>query len=231
MPADAVSDGSGDSPGVRPRIAIRLRDHLLTTIDLTATFVLAIECALAAVRADLDLFGILVLAFVGSTGGGVMRDLLLGEHPPAAFRDRRYPAIAVAAATVVIVAGLTYGRIGSWTPPTVLEIIEAAGLAFAAVAGAQKAIDYELNAASVVVIAIIGGCGGGVLRDLLTAQIPRVLRADFYATAALIGAMLMVVLVRRAGMSKVFSAVFTGLTVFALRSVAAVEGWALPHLH
>ncbi len=209
---------------------IRIRDHLLTAIDLTATFVLAVECALAAVHADLDLFGILVLAFVGSTGGGVMRDLLLGEHPPAAFRDRRYPAIALAAAVAVIAAGEVTGRIGDWTPPLMLDVIEAAGLAFAAVAGAQKALDCGLNAASVVVIAIVCGCGGGVLRDVLTAQIPHVLRADFYATAALLGAVLMVVLVRRVGTSKSLAALCTGLTVFALRIAALAGGWALPHL-
>ena len=229
MPAEADEEGSGSRVS-RPRIAIRLRDHLLTTIDLAATFILAVECALAGVRADLDLFGVLVLAFVGSTGGGVMRDLLLGEHPPAAFRDRRYPAIAVAAATAVIVAGLTNGRIGSWTPPVVIDVIEAAGLAFAAVAGAQKALDYGLNAASVVVIAIVGGCGGGVLRDVLTAHIPRVLRADFYATAALIGAWAMVVLVRRFGISMSVAAFCAGLVIFALRGAAISGGWELPHL-
>ena len=210
---------------------IRIRDHLLTAVDLAATFVLAVECALTAVRADLDLFGILVLAFVGSTGGGVMRDLLLGEHPPAAFRDRRYPAIALAAAVTVIIAGEATGTIGDWTPPVVLDGIEGAGLAFAAVAGAQKAIDFGLNAASVVVIAIVGGCGGGVLRDVLTAQIPHVLRADFYATAALIGAVLMVVLVRHTGASKSLAALCTGLTVFSLRIAALAYNWSLPHLH
>ena len=76
--------------GLRERLFDdRIRDRVLTSVDLAATFVLASECAVAAVRADLDLFGILVLAFVGATGGGVLRDLILGEHPPAAFRDWR----------------------------------------------------------------------------------------------------------------------------------------------
>ena len=209
----------------------RLRDHLLTAVDLAATFVFAAECALAAVRADLDLFGILVLAFVGAVGGGVIRDLLLGEHPPAAFRDRRYPAIALSAAVAVILAGALTGNIGAWTPPAVLDLIEAAGLALAAVAGAQKALDYSLNAASVVIIAVVGACGGGLLRDVLLAHVPRVLRADFYATAALLGAMLMVLLVRRAGVRKAAAALATGAVVFGLRLAAILSGWSLPHLH
>ena len=210
---------------------IRIRDHVLTAVDLSATFVFATECALAGVRADLDLFGILVLAFVGAVGGGgVMRDLLLGEHPPAAFRDWRYAAVAVGATALVLVASIAAGRVGNWTPPVVLDVIEAAGLAFATVAGAQKAIDYALNGASVVIIAIVGSCGGGVLRDVLTARIPRVLHADFYATVALLGGLLMVVLIRRFGLGKAPGAAITAMFVFGLRSAALAGGWALPHL-
>lgn len=207
----------------------RIRDHLLTGVDLAATFVLAVECALAGVRADLDLFGIAVLAFVGSTGGGVMRDLLVGEVPPAAFRDRRYPVNALAAAAAVIAAGLAVGPIGRWTPPAAVDMVEAAGLALAALAGAQKALDYRLNGASVVIIAVVGACGGGVLRDILTAQIPRVLRADFYATAAVAGALLLLAL-RRAGVRPPAAAVLTGAAVFGLRLAAIGGGWSLAHL-
>ncbi len=217
-----------DDPAPPPRRGIR--DRLLTTIDLAATLILSTEFALAGVRADLDVFGIGVLAFVGAVGGGVIRDLLLGEHPPAAFRDRRYPVIALAGAAAIVVASLVTGSVATWTPPRLLDIIEAAGLALAAVAGARKALDYGLNGASVVAVAVVGGCGGGVLRDVLTAQIPRVLRADFYATAAVVGAIVMVVLVRRVRASKQVAAAATGLTVFALRTAAILGDWSLPHL-
>lgn len=210
---------------------IRVRDHLLTAIDLAATFVLAIECALTAVHSDLDIFGVLVLAFVGSTGGGVMRDLLLGDHPPAAFRDRRYLVIALAGGVTVIAASALAGKIGNWTPPQFLDGIEAAGLAFATVAGAKKALDFGLNAASVVVVAIVGGCGGGILRDVLTARIPHVLHADFYATAALLGAILMVALMRHTSVPKPLASLLSGLTVFAVRIAALAGGWSLPHPH
>lgn len=207
----------------------RIRDRLLTTVDLAATFVLAAECALAAVRADFDLFGILVLAFVGSTGGGVIRDLLLGEHPPAALRDWRYAALAVAATAVVVAASLTLGRVADWSPPLAVDVFEAIGLALAVVAGAQKSIDYRLNAASVVIIGTINGCGGGILRDVLSARVPRVLHEDFYATAALAGAAVMVVLVRR-GLGKGVGGAVAGVTIFALRTAALLGEWRLPHL-
>lgn len=208
----------------------RIRDRVLTAVDLAATFVLAAECALAAVRLDLDLFGILVLAFVGSVGGGVIRDLLLGEHPPAAFRDWRYAALAVAATAAVVAASMAFGRVGDWSPPLAVDIFEAVGLALAAVAGARKSLDYGLNAASVVIIATVNGCGGGIFRDVLTARLPHVLHEDFYATAALLGATLIVVLVQRFGVGKGAAGAIGGVAIFALRTVALLGEWRLPHL-
>lgn len=215
------------------RFSIRtghIRDHVVTTVDLTATFILAVECALTAVRADFDLFGILMLAFVGSTGGGVIRDLLLGEHPPAALRDWRYAALAVAATGTLVVATFVLGRVGDFTPPFEVDVFEGAGLSLAAVAGARKSMDYKLNAPSVVAIATINGCGGGILRDLLSAQIPHVLHEDFYATAALAGAVVMVVLARRSPLSKSAAVTIGGVTIFALRTAAILQDWRLPHL-
>lgn len=208
----------------------RLGDHVLTVVDLAATFVLATECALAGVQADFDLFGILVLAYVGSVGGGVMRDLLLGEHPPAPFRDWRYAALAVLATTVVIAASLALGSIRDATPPVAIDIFEAVGLALAAVAGARKSIDYGLNAAAVIVIGTINGCGGGILRDILSNRIPHVLHADFYATAALAGAAVMALLVKRFRVRMDMAGAIAGTLIFALRTAALLGDWRLPHL-
>ena len=208
----------------------RIGDRVLTAVDLAATFVLAAECAVVAVRVDLDLFGILVLAFVGSTGGGVLRDLILGEHPPAAFRDWRYAALAVAATALVVGVGLTTGHVSDWTPPVALDVLEAVGLALAAIAGAEKSLDYNLNIAGVTIIAVVNGCGGGILRDVLSAQVPRVLHADFYATVALLGGVLMFLLVRHTPLSRTFSSLITGLAIVTLRTAAILGEWRLPHL-
>lgn len=208
----------------------RIRDTMLTTVDLAATFVLACECALVGVQADFDVFGILVLAFVGSVGGGVIRDLLLGEHPPAPFRDWRYAALALAATASVVAAWLLLGRVGDFTPPLAVDVFEGVGLSLAAVAGARKSIDYQLNSASVVVIATVNGCGGGILRDVLSARVPRVLHEDFYATAALAGAAVMVVLMRRCNVRKDVAGAIGGCAIVALRTAALLGAWRLPHL-
>jgi uncharacterized membrane protein YeiH len=209
----------------------RIRDRVLDAVDLAATFVLAAECALTAVQADFDLFGILVLSFVGSVGGAVIRDLLLGEHPPAPFRDWRYAALALAATTLVILASLVFGAVGNFTPPLLLDVFEGAGLALAATAGARKCLDYKLASAAVVIIATVNGCGGGMLRDVLTARVPHVLHADFYATAVLAGATLIVLLVRRFGFRPDLAGALGGIAIFALRTAALFGHWALPHLH
>lgn len=210
--------------------ATRIRDRALEGVDLAATFVLALECALAGVQADLDLFGILVLSFVGSVGGAVIRDLLLGEHPPAPFRDWRYAALAVAATLAVVAASLIGGHVGDFTPPLAIDIFEAAGLALAAMAGARKSLDYKLNSAAVVVIATVNGCGGGMLRDVLTARIPSVLHENFLATAAVAGAVLLVLLVRRFGIRQDLAEPIAGIAIFALRTAALIGEWRLPHL-
>ena len=208
----------------------RIRDKALEGVDLAATFVLAVECALTGVQADLDLFGILVLSFVGSVGGAVIRDLLLGEHPPAPFRDWRYAALAVAATLAVIGASLIVGHVGDFTPPLAIDIFEAVGLALAAIAGARKSLDYKLNGAAVVVIATVNGCGSGMLRDVLTARVPSVLHEDFYATAAVAGAVLLVLLVKRFGIRQNLAEPIAGVTIFALRTAALIGEWRLPHL-
>lgn len=209
---------------------VTIRDRVLTTIDLIATFILAVECALVAVQADLDLFGILVLAFCGAAGGAILRDLLLGEHPPAALRDWRYAALAIGATVCVMALSLVSGEAGRITPPLNVELIEAAGLAFAAVAGARKSIDYGLNGAAVVIIATINGCGGQVLRDVLSMRLPHVLHTDFYATAALAGATLMVVLIRRVGLRRDVATAVAGVAILGLRAAALLGDWQLPHL-
>lgn len=209
---------------------IRLHDRVLDVVDLAATFVLATECALLGVHLDFDLFGILVLAFIGSVGGGVLRDLLLGEHPPAALRSWRYAVVAVVATTGVVAASAILGPVGTYTPPIFIDVFGAVGLALAAIAGARKSLDYKLNAASVIIIATINSCGGGILRDVLSARVPHVLHQDFLATAALLGATLMVVLIRVFGVRAGVAAVIAGVLLFALRAAALFGGWSLPHL-
>ncbi len=194
----------------------------LVWVDLGATLVFAVEGALAARFADLDLFGVLVLSFATALGGGIVRDVLIGAVPPNALRDVRYPLTAFFGGTLVVL----------FSPPLTatsnlwLLGLDAAGLSLFAVAGTQKALDRGLPALSAALLGAITGAGGGTLRDVFLARIPLVLRADVYATAACFGAFVLIVC-RRRGASLRTSALAGAMACFVLRMVSVWRGWEL----
>jgi uncharacterized membrane protein YeiH len=200
-------------------------DKLLLILDFAGTFVFAIEGALAAENGNLDLLGAMVLAFATALGGGIIRDLLIGASPPNSIRDWRYGAIAFAGAAAVFFFPTPLHGI----PPGVLIILDAAGLSLFAVAGAEKALAFGINPFIAVLMGGITGVGGGTIRDVLLAQIPAVLRADVYATAALAGAAV-VVIGLRLKLPHASVAIAGGVSCFVLRVVSVWRHWNLPHV-
>ncbi len=202
-----------------------IRKHVVLAADLAGTVVFAIEGANAAIRAGLDLLGVLVLSFIVALGGGMVRDLLIGDAPPSAIRDWRYPVLAFAAG---LVAFLFHTQVTA-LPASLLTTLDAAGLALFAVAGAEKALDFKINPFIAMLMGAITGCGGGVIRDVLLARVPMVLVADIYASAALLGAAVLV-LGRRLGCPPAVAALVGGLVCFTLRVAAVRYGWQLPRI-
>src|ERR1700760_3550898 len=162
--------------------------HLLVAIDLLGTAVFAAEGASTAVEARLDVLGLLVLGFVTALGGGIVRDLLIGDVPPSSIRNWHYPFCALAAAGAVFVLHAYTSGINVWLVTT----LDAAGLSLFAVAGATKALEFGLHPLLATMMGGITGVGGGTIRDILIGQVPKVLRADVYAAAALFGATIVV---------------------------------------
>jgi len=113
----------------------------LTVLDFVGTFVFALSGAVAAVRRELDLFGVLVLSFVAASTGGIVRDVLIGAIPPATLVDWRYLAISVSAGLLTFYFLPLINRVQS-----PVQLFDAAGLALFAVTGAQKALAYGLDA-------------------------------------------------------------------------------------
>jgi uncharacterized membrane protein YeiH len=114
-------------------------------------------------------------------------------------------------------------------PTQVLIGFDAAGLALFAVAGTQKALNYGIHPFMAILMGTITGVGGGTVRDILLAQIPTVLRADVYATAAMAGAAVMI-LGRKLGLRPAFTAVLGGVFCFVLRVVSVWQHWNLPRV-
>lgn len=160
----------------------------LVVLDLLGIFVFAIAGALVAVRKNLDVFGVLVLAGITGLGGGVLRDVLIDATPPAALQDWRYLAVPLAAGMLAFVYHPALGRV----EPSI-TVLDAFGLGLFCVTGAQKALDYGLNPAPAVLMGLVTAIGGGVMRDVLAGRVPAVFRGELYATPALAGAVVVVV--------------------------------------
>jgi uncharacterized membrane protein YeiH len=195
---------------------------LLLLLDLVGTFVFAISGGAVGVKRRLDLFGTLVLSFVAGNAGGILRDLTIGSVPPAAIGDWRYLAVSLLAGLITFFRPWIVERLSS---PVL--VFDAAGLALFAVSGAQKALAFGLNPAMAALLGMLTGIGGGVMRDVLVAQIPLVLRAEIYAVAALAGAAV-VVLGQILQIPPAASTVLGALLCFGLRLVAIRRGWRLP---
>jgi uncharacterized membrane protein YeiH len=195
---------------------------LLLVLDLAGAFVFAISGATVGVRRRLDLFGILVLSFVAGNFGGITRDVLIGSVPPAAISDWRYLAVSVLAGTITFYWSTAIDKLSS---PVL--VFDAAGLALFAVSGTQKALAFGLNPLMAALLGMLTGIGGGMVRDVLVAEIPAVLRADIYALAALAGAAV-VVIAKPLDIPPTVATGLGALLCFGLRMMAIHRGWHLP---
>jgi uncharacterized membrane protein YeiH len=195
---------------------------LLLVLDFGGTFVFAISGAMAAVKYRLDLFGVLVLSFAAGNAGGISRDLLIGAVPPAAVADWKYLGVSALAGLITFF----------WYPVTDryrtdVSLVDAVGLASFAVSGANKALAYGLNPVMAALLGMLTGIGGGMLRDILIGEIPIVLRADLYASAALVGAAV-VVIGHVLPVPPMAATIVGGTLCLVMRLMAIRYAWHLP---
>ncbi len=195
---------------------------LLTVLDLVGIFVFAISGGLVAVRKDLDIFGVLVLAGTTGLGGGFLRDVLIGAVPPAALADWRYLLVPVVAGLVTFRFHPSLGR-----RERLVNVFDAAGLALFCVVGALKALDYGLGPVPATLLGMVSAIGGGMLRDVLAGRVPAVLHGELYATPALVGAGLAVLGVQ-AGLQPFVVALPAALVCLVWRLLAIRRGWSAP---
>ena len=200
-------------------------NRILYAADMAGTLVFAVEGALAG-GGGLDLLGLFVLAFATALGGGIIRDVLIGDIPPAALKSWRYAAVAFTGGAIYFFLHEFVETI----PPNLLMMLDAAGLSIFAIAGTEKALLYKMHPFIAVLLGTITGVGGGTIRDVFLAQVPRVLQADVYATAALTGSIVMVI-GRKLRLPDVLSALLGGLVCYTLRVVSVIYHWNLPKVH
>ncbi|MFC5721244.1 trimeric intracellular cation channel family protein [Streptomyces gamaensis] len=195
--------------------------HLL---DLAGIFVFAMSGALLAVRKNFDVFGMAVLAEVTALGGGVLRDLIIGAVPPAAFTDLGYFLTPLAAALIVVFLHPEVERITK-----AVGVFDAAGLGLFCVSGTVKAYGHGLGLTFAATLGMATAVGGGVLRDILAHEVPSLLRwdRDLYAVPAMVGAALAAVLLRFDALDGPTAAIPV-VVAFVLRLLAMKYHWRAP---
>jgi uncharacterized membrane protein YeiH len=196
---------------------------ILYLLEMCGVAVFAVSGALAAGRKRFDLLGVMVIATVTAIGGGTLRDVLLDRHPVFWIQDPTYlPVIFVAAALTVV-----YSRFRP-PPRTSLVVADAFGLALFTISGAQIAEAQDLPGIIVVVMGTITGTAGGVLRDVLSGEVPLLLRqTDLYATASIAG-VLVYLGAEAAGVSVPLASLLGMAVVAGLRIAAIVWSLRLP---
>jgi uncharacterized membrane protein YeiH len=198
---------------------------ILYLLDLIGVAVFAVSGVLVAAHSGMDLLGGIALAALTAIGGGTLRDVLLNRHPIFWIRDARYLMV------ILVVAALTMIYIAFLPPPGYsLLIADALGLALFAISGAQVAEAARHSPLIVILMGTMTGTAGGVLRDVMSARVPMIFRQDLYATAAIAGIVVYLVL-QKLSVPRPWAISAGVLTILVLRLVAVVWGAHLPRLH
>jgi len=198
------------------------RPVILYYLDLVGVAVFATSGVLAARSRGLDLLGVIVIAAITAIGGGTLRDLLLNRHPIFWITDAHYLLVIIASALLTV----GYVRVGP-VPGNALLVADALGLALFALSGAQVAEAAQCPPIIVVLMGTMTGVAGGILRDVITAQVPLILRRDIYATAAILGVVLYLLL-QAFGLQRSCAFGIGIVVVVALRLFAIRWGLQLP---
>lgn len=202
-------------------------------LEILGTVSFAVSGAMAAIEKRVDLFGVIFLGITTSLAGGIIRDVVIGRVPPAAFSDYKYMVIAIGSALVVFLLARIYQDLyknNIELIDTINNVFDAAGLGAFTITGANVAITlgYRENGFFVVFLAMVTGIGGGILRDLMIREIPFVLRKRIYAVASLAGGCIYYLLYVKLHV-EIMAAAFVGIAVvFGLRMMATIFKWNLP---
>lgn len=205
-------------------------EKLMFALELIGVAAFAVSGAMAAIKKRADIFGVIFLAVTTALGGGVIRDILLGSLPPKMFVSYAYFAVAAAAALVVFAD--SYIRREKYLMhmdklDAVNNIFDAVGLAVFTISGMNTSMEVSDNVLLILILGMATGVGGGMLRDVMTNTMPKVLRKRIYAVASLLGGGLYYGL-HVLGVMEAVAAISGMLLIFVLRLLATAYKWNLP---
>lgn len=206
-----------------------MSERIILIIEIIGTVAFAISGAEVGLKKGMDIFGVAILGLTTAVGGGVIRDLILGNTPPATFRDPIYAVIAICASVVMFLPAVRrfFDRREKLYHYSML-LMDSLGLGIFTVVGIQTAysMNQEHGVFLLIFVGVVTGVGGGILRDVMAGNTPYVFVKHFYATASLLGALLTVILWPWCG--EMWSMLAGAALVLALRLLAAHFRWSLP---
>jgi uncharacterized membrane protein YeiH len=192
-------------------------------VDLAAVLIGSITGAATAVRRGFDIAGVLVLSIVMGFGGGIVRDILLQDGPPAAMADSTYLLLALAAAAV----GFFFASVVDRISPMV-QALDALSLGVFAAVGFLKGLDSDLPVVSIILLGVVTAVGGGIIRDVLCGEVPDVFRPGHLNMSAVLVGLLALQGCEWLGVSRTISIWSCVVLIFALRMGSIRMGWKAP---
>lgn len=197
---------------------------IIYTLDMIGVFACTMAATVLAKRLNFDLFGAILVSFIGSVGGGTLRDLFLNRHPIFWLHDLNYLYLII---VVSVLAQIFYYSIERLD--RAMRWFDALGLAAFTVIGIEAALSRQMSAPIVMMMGVFTAIMGGVCRDVVCRQIPLVLQKEIYITASLVGSIYYLILLETS-VSDWTRSISTLLLIFALRMLAVYRGWNLPNI-
>ncbi len=195
------------------------------TLEMLGTIAFAFSGALAGFNKRMDIFGIFVVAFVTAMGGGMLRDMLIGNTPVVWMRDLTYLVVVTFGTIVALVfrKKLIYLRLS-------LFLFDAIGLGIFTIIGIEKGIAAGLHPVICITLGTMTACFGGVVRDILCNDIPVIFRKEIYATICIVGGIIFFIL-KQTDLSDSMIYLSTSLLIILLRLVVVKYKWSLPRVN
>ncbi len=205
-------------------LSLQLKRHNLDWIyflDLFGTLVFAISGVLTSIEKKFDLVGSIVIGFVTAIGGGTLRDILIGKFPVGWLIDRNYMLVIIVGC---LLSYLFRSRILKWRKS--MFIFDTIGIGLFTILGIKTSLSFGLSVEVCLIMGVVSAVFGGVIRDVLTNEIPLIFRKEIYATACLAGGVVYLLLVRTTGIEDL-GIVISMLVVMIIRYFAVKRGWTL----
>lgn len=197
---------------------------LLYALDLIGTAAFAASGAWAGIRRKMDLLGVIVLGLVTATGGGTLRDILLGDLPPFALKDETYLYTSIIVSLAVFVGHRHFERLHQ-----PLLYFDAIGLGTFVVIGTGKALAMQTGALTAILMGVATATAGGMIRDVLSGEVPLILQREVYASACVVGGAVLVIL-HVTVVPPTVAVITAAFVTIAIRLLAIWRNWELPRV-